>query len=59
MGTIIIAGLLGIGGLSVFLGIMLIWVPATPLIIICVGVMLLLLYDFVNELRMESAKGRR
>ena len=50
---------LGIGGLAVFLGIMLIWVPALPLIVICVGVMLLLVYDFVNELRIESAKRRR
>lgn len=59
MGTILFSGLLGIGGLAVFLGIMLIWVPALPLIIICVGVLLLLIYDFVNELRAESAKRRR
>ncbi len=59
MGTILFSGLLGIGGLAVFLGIMLIWVPALPLIIICVGVLLLLIYDFVNELRAEGAKRRR
>jgi hypothetical protein len=59
MTTILLAGILGIGGLAVFLGIMLIWVPALPLIVICVGVMLLLVYDFVNELRIESAKRRR
>jgi hypothetical protein len=59
MGTILFSGILGIGGLLVFLGIMLIWVPALPLIAICVGVMLLLIYDFLNEIRAESAKRRR
>lgn len=59
MGITLLAGIIGIAGLAVFLGIMLIWVPAPPLIIICVGTMLLLIYDFVNELREESAKRRR
>lgn len=56
MAAILFAGIIGIGGLIVFLGIMLIWVPAPPLIIICVGVVLLLLYDFVNALREEREK---
>lgn len=59
MGVTTFAGILGIGGLVVFMGIMLIWVPAPPLIIICVGVLLLLIYDFVSELREEAAKRRR
>lgn len=53
-----VAGILGIGGLVVFLGIMLIWVPAPPLIIICGSVVLLLIYDFVNTLREDSERRR-
>ncbi len=59
MGITFFAGILGIVGLAVFLGIMLIWVPAPPLVIICVGVMLLLVYDFVSELRADAAKRNR
>lgn len=58
MATIVFAGIVGIGGLIVFLGIMLVWVPAPPLIIICVGVVMLLIYDFVNALREEREKRR-
>lgn len=54
----IIAGIIGIGGLGLFLGIMLFRVPALPLIVICSAVMLLLIYDFVITLREESAKRR-
>ena len=46
-----ITGFLGIAMLGAFLGIMLVWVPALPLIIIVVTVMLLLLYDFVMTVR--------
>lgn len=46
----LITGVLGIAMLGAFLGIMLVWVPALPLIIIVVSVMLLLLYDFVMTL---------
>jgi hypothetical protein len=47
----LITGLIGIAGVMAFLGFMLVWVPAPPLIIIVVGVMLLLVYDFVQTLR--------
>ncbi len=57
---IFITGLVGIVGLCLFLGIMLWWVKALPLIIIVVGVLLLLLYDWVQTLRFgESGPGRR
>ena len=46
-----ISGVLGIAMLATFLGIMLIWVPAPPLIIIVVGVMLLLIWGFIQTLR--------
>jgi hypothetical protein len=48
---IFISGVLGIAMLAAFLGIMLIWVPAPPLIIIVVSVMLLLIWDFIQTLR--------
>ncbi len=55
----LIAGVLGIGMLAAFLGIMLWWVKAPPLIIIVVIVMALLIYDFVQTLRFgESGPGR-
>ena len=47
----LIPGLIGIFMLSAFLGVMLWWVPAPPLIIIVVSVMLLLIYDFIQTLR--------
>jgi hypothetical protein len=54
-----ITGIIGIALLAAFLGIMLWWVPATPLIIIVAGVMLLLLYDFVQTLRFGENGTRR
>ena len=55
----LIAGVAGIGLLAAFLGFMIVWVPAPPLIIIVVVVMVLLLYDLVQTLRFgESGPGR-
>jgi hypothetical protein len=55
----LIAGILGISMLAAFLGIMLWWVKALPLIIIVVVVLVLLIYDFVQTLRFgESGPGR-
>ena len=55
---IFVTGLTGIVGLSLFLGIMLWWVKALPLIIIVVMVLLLLIYDWVQTLRFgESGPG--
>ena len=47
----LIPGIIGIGMVMTFLGIMVWWVQAPPLIIIVVGVMLLLIYDWVNTVR--------
>jgi hypothetical protein len=46
-----VVGAIGIAMLLTFLGVMLWWVPAPPLIIIVVGVLALLVYDFVQTLR--------
>jgi hypothetical protein len=57
---IFITGLIGIVGLGLFLGIMLWWVKALPLIIIVALVLALLLYDWIHTLRFgQSAIGRR
>jgi hypothetical protein len=54
-----ISGIIGIGMLMVFLGIMVWWVKALPLIIIIVSVLLLLIYDWVKTMRYgESGPGR-
>jgi uncharacterized membrane protein len=50
----LITGIIGIAMVAAFLGFLLVWVPAPPLIIIVVGVMVLLGYDFVNELRTQA-----
>lgn len=46
-----VCGIIGIALYASFLGFMLVWVPAPPLIIIVVTVTILLVYDFVQTLR--------
>ena len=50
----LITGLIGIALLATFLGIMVWWVKALPLVIIVVVVLALLTFDFVQELRDAS-----
>jgi hypothetical protein len=55
----LITGIIGIAGVMTFLGLMVWWVPAPPLIIIVVFVMLLLVWDFVQTLLYgENGTGR-
>jgi hypothetical protein len=49
--TNLITGIIGLAMAMTFLGFMLVWVPAPPLIIIIVGVMILAIVDFVQSLR--------
>ena len=56
MTTMLITGLIGIAMFIAFLGFLIVWVPAPPLIAITCGVSALLIYDFVGELR--SARNR-
>jgi hypothetical protein len=51
---LLVTGLIGIALLATFLGIMVWWVKALPLIVIVVGVFALVLFDFVQELRAAS-----
>jgi CHASE2 domain-containing sensor protein len=52
--TNLITGLIGIAGVCVFLGILLWWIKAVPLIIICALVMALLIWDFLKSLRADD-----
>ena len=47
----LVAGIVGIAMVMIFLGIMLWWVKVLPLFLIMVGVMALLVWDWVNTLR--------
>jgi hypothetical protein len=51
----LITGIIGITMLIIFMGFMLVWVKAPPLIIICLIVFALLIYDFYLSLRGRSA----
>jgi hypothetical protein len=51
----LITGIVGIAMVAVFMGFMLVWVKAPPLIIICLCVGALLIYDFYLSLRDRSA----
>lgn len=56
----LITGLIAFIMVSGFLAFMVTWVPALPLIIIVIGVMLLLAYDLVQTVRLgEHYAGRR
>jgi CHASE2 domain-containing sensor protein len=52
--TNFITGLIGVVGVCTFLGILLWWIKAVPLIIICVLVMSLLINDFYQSFRAED-----
>lgn len=52
-----ISGIIGIAMVIAFLGVMVVWVPAPPLIIIVVVVMALLIWDFIQTLR-HGEKGK-
>ncbi|MFN4275525.1 MAG: hypothetical protein ACK4FJ_04435 [Ferrovibrio sp.] len=47
----LLAGLIGIALMCAFLGVMIAWVKAVPLIVIWVGVMLMMIYDFIKTMR--------
>lgn len=55
--TNFITGLIGVIGVCTFLGILLWWIKAVPLIIICVLVMAMLIYDFYQSVRAEDNRA--
>jgi len=57
--TNLITGIIGFAMAFAFLGFMIVWVPAPPLIIIIVGAMGLAVFDFLQSLRgKENGAGR-
>ena len=54
----LVCGIVGIALFAAFLGFMLWWVKALPLIIIVALCTVLLLYDFVQTLRLGENGGR-
>jgi hypothetical protein len=57
--TTLVSGIIGIGMVAAFLGFMVVWVPAPPLIIIVVFVMALLVHDFVQTARFGERGSAR
>ena len=57
--TNFVTGIIGIAGVCTFLGIMLWWIKAPPLIIIVGVVVVLLVYDFVQSLRAGNDNGAK
>ena len=55
----LVTGIIGIAGLCAFLGIMLWWVKALPLILITLFVLALLIYDFAQSLRANNGGNAR
>ena len=49
--TLLITGIFGLVMAMTFLGFMVVWVPALPLIVIVVGVMAMAVFDFVQTVR--------
>lgn len=56
--AVLVCGVIGIAMYVAFLGFMLIWVPAPPLIIIVVVCTALLVYDFYLTLRYDDVSNR-
>ena len=56
---IFICGIVGIAMFAAFLGVMLWWVPAPPLIVIVVVCTALLIFDFIDTLRFGETHGRK
>ncbi|MCP3370507.1 hypothetical protein [Bradyrhizobium cajani] len=49
--TNLITGIIGLALVMTFLGILVFWIKAIPLIVIVIGVMILAVIDFVHSLR--------
>ena len=55
----LVTGIIGIAMLVAFLGFLVWWIKDLPFTTIVVGVILLLLYDFVRTLRYGNGGGGR
>ncbi|MHB0771840.1 hypothetical protein [Bradyrhizobium sp. 5.13L] len=56
--TNLITGLIGLALMMTFLGVLVVWIKAIPLIVIVVGVVILAVVDFVHSLRTTNGTLR-
>jgi hypothetical protein len=56
--TNLITGIIGLALMMTFLGILVVWIKAIPLIVIVVGVVILAVVDFVHSLRTTNGTLR-
>lgn len=56
--TNLITGLIGLALMMTFLGFLVVWIKAIPLIVIVVGVVILAVVDFVHSLRTPNGTLR-
>lgn len=56
--TNLITGLIGLALMMTFLGILVVWIKAIPLIVIVVSVVILAVVDFVQSLRTTNGTPR-
>ncbi|WP_440636895.1 hypothetical protein ACSHT2_23740 [Bradyrhizobium sp. PUT101] len=56
--TNLITGLIGLALMMTFLGFLVVWIKAIPLIVIVVGVVILAVIDFVHSLRTTNGMPR-
>lgn len=54
-----VAGIIGIATVSVFMGVVLWWVPALPLVVISIVVAAMLIFDFIQTVRYGENGERR
>jgi len=55
----LVTGIIGVAMVATFLGVLVWWIKALPFTVIVVGVLLLLLWDFVQTLRSGNGAGSR
>ena len=56
--TNLITGLIGLAIMMTFLGILVVWIKAIPLIVIVVSVVILAVVDFVHSLKTTNGTPR-
>ncbi|WP_156457029.1 hypothetical protein [Bradyrhizobium sp. CCH5-F6] len=56
--TNLITGLIGLALMMTFLGILVVWIKAIPLIVIVVSVVILAVVDFVHSLKTTNGTPR-
>jgi hypothetical protein len=58
LGSNLVAGLIGILLVCAFLGVLIAWIKALPIVIIMIATIAAMLYDFITTLREMKENGR-